>query len=66
MKFFKNKIYFFVLVIFISFNGFSSEIKNHASLGLSLRSGVVNSSLLTLNLKTNLIHQNLIGLTLYI
>ena len=51
MKFFKNKIYFFVLVIFIAFNGFSSEIKNHASLGLSLRSGVVNSSLLTLNLK---------------
>tara|TARA_B100002019_G_C21242903_1_gene586570 strand:- start:814 stop:1533 length:720 start_codon:yes stop_codon:yes gene_type:complete len=51
MKFFKNKIYSVGIIFLISSNVYSSEIKNHASVGLSLRSGVVDSSLFTLNLK---------------
>ena len=52
-NFFNCKYYIvFFLLFFVTLNSFSSEIKNHAKAGFSLRSGVVDSSLFTLNLKS--------------
>jgi hypothetical protein len=52
MIFFNYKYYIvFFLFIFISFDSNASEIKNHAKAGFSMRTGVVDSSLFTLNLK---------------
>ena len=52
MIFFNYKYYIvFFLFVFITLDLNASEIKNHAKAGFSMRTGVVDSSLFTLNLK---------------
>ena len=52
MIFFNYRYYIvFFLFVFITLDLNASEIKNHAKAGFSMRTGVVDSSLFTLNLK---------------